>query len=282
MLRRLRARLRHNPTQKVASNTPEPDQELLESIFVVLKRQYADKPASVVREAAEKAAKVAVASLKNQSDWNPQKPETIEDRLEKCIRSLLHEEYPYTKSSMINEVASICAPYTVARILREKRRDHTGCRDIQFLDLPSELRNMIYELTVTTADQRVLYTGHIHSWCDLVPYGLKPAHPWKIYPTGLDAHQPPITRVSRQLRNETLGMFYAANTFAIVLPGYGWPTARRSVDVFLRWAKAIGADNRRAITKLYIYPYWQAKTFDQIMQEANLQWAEGIIRELHR
>ncbi|KAK5725491.1 hypothetical protein LTR15_003679 [Elasticomyces elasticus] len=144
---------------------------------------------------------------------------------------------------------------------------------------------MIYELTVTAPDQRVLYTGHTDSWGDMLLYGLKPAHPWGIYPTVLDARQPPITRVSRQLRNETLGMFYAANKFAIVLPGYAWPTAKKSVDIFLRWAKAVGEGNRRAIVKLYVcsqlYTHWQGKTFDQIMQEANLQWADGVIHELY-
>lgn len=77
---------------------------------------------------------------------------------------------------------------------------------ISFLDLPSEIRNIIYQdSSIYTA----LAEWH-DSWQDTseAPRGSFFS----------DLGQPPITRVNRQIRNETLPIFYGNHRFVIHLP----------------------------------------------------------------
>ena len=84
--------------------------------------------------------------------------------------------------------------------------DHsTGCtaaaallekRPTSFLDLPPELRNYIYSLTLP---QELHFTfGEENQWEEDKPI------------------QPSITRTSRQCRTESLPMFYSTNKFSAV------------------------------------------------------------------
>ena len=64
---------------------------------------------------------------------------------------------------------------------------------LSFLSLPPEIRNHIYDLSVPTS--RTFVIG-----------------PWR---PNTQRMQPPVTRVCKQIRNETLPMFVARNNFRI-------------------------------------------------------------------
>ncbi|KAK7914057.1 hypothetical protein PG985_011760 [Apiospora marii] len=82
-----------------------------------------------------------------------------------------------------------------------------------FLDLPPELRNKIYYLAL----------GEYETSSD--PYG----------PTTCTALAPPaLTRTNRQIRKETLGLYYSQNRFSFKLPFPGGP------DAFERWCTMMG------------------------------------------
>ncbi|KAK7987186.1 hypothetical protein PG996_006213 [Apiospora saccharicola] len=83
----------------------------------------------------------------------------------------------------------------------------------RFLDLPPELRNEIYYFAL----------GEHQTSSE--PYG----------PTTCTALAPPaLTRTNRQIRNETLGLYYSQNRFSFQLPVPG------GQDAFQRWCAAMG------------------------------------------
>lgn len=85
---------------------------------------------------------------------------------------------------------------------------------ISFLDLPAELRNRIYEhLLPLRQDWRIIATPFRD---DLMLFG----------------DQPAITRVSKQIRAETLEMFYATNTFVAYIQDSDF-------DPLVRWVNCI-------------------------------------------
>ena len=112
---------------------------------------------------------------------------------------------------------------------RRRRAQNTGRMSVpqatavpfRFLDLPPEMRNRIYEAVVISA--RPL---HIPSAC----YHGKEA----------SAVEPAITRVNKQLRRESLGMFYSMNAFE-------YHIHRCDFGYFLAWMDDIGLNNRSQI-----------------------------------
>ncbi|KAK8121851.1 hypothetical protein PG984_010521 [Apiospora sp. TS-2023a] len=83
----------------------------------------------------------------------------------------------------------------------------------RFLDLPPEIRNEIYYFAL----------GEHQTSSE--PYG----------PTTCTALAPPaLTRTNRQIRNETLGLYYSQNRFSFKLPLPG------GQDAFQRWCAAMG------------------------------------------
>ncbi|KAK6390994.1 hypothetical protein LTR81_026820 [Elasticomyces elasticus] len=81
------------------------------------------------------------------------------------------------------------------------------------MDLPAEIRNRNFEYAVTVQD---FYTAVITS----VVFGGRRVRV-------SDARQPPFTKVSRQLRRETLGIFYGIKTYALSCPYISPMTASR-------------------------------------------------------
>ncbi|KAK3657579.1 hypothetical protein LTR56_002354 [Elasticomyces elasticus] len=161
--------------------------------------------------------------------------QTLEQKLQKCINDLLRKEFPYTHASDINGAAASGAAGIASDILARKRTRKDGVRPLEFLDLPPEIRNLVYEYTVKQHDQ--CRGDNIVLWAG--SKGL-----------ALDAHaaaQPAITRVSWQLRHDTLSMFYGLNKFA-VLANYSHAAAiADGSSQACRWLRCIGAEKARMI-----------------------------------
>ncbi|KAK4944693.1 hypothetical protein LTR10_015863 [Elasticomyces elasticus] len=156
---------------------------------------------------------------------------------------MLREEYPFPHTSDIVEVASRGASANADEIIEKKRGRKEGVRPLQLMDLPPEIRNRIFEYAVssysvcsyarTTTDLQGL-------WCigELYRYA---------------AVQPAITRASRQLRKETLEMFYDANHFVVELIGWNsWKLTNIGDHRVSQWLEAIRPQNATAIKMITI------------------------------
>lgn len=104
---------------------------------------------------------------------------------------------------------------------RSPTKGSSGVRPAKFLDLPREIRDIIYEYAVRS------------------PHNLAVAR-----------RQPRITRVSRQVREETLAMFYEKNEFVVFLGILTWDAIVRRLK---EWLKAIGVANWSHIRALVVY-----------------------------
>jgi len=114
----------------------------------------------------------------------------------------------------------------------------------RFLDLPPELRDHIYESAV--------YTGTLY------PSTRRES-------SSNQATQPPITRASRQLRKESLPLFYSTNSFAMHpccvhctcdRPNGGSCekiTGNVAASAFMKWFESIGYANIRHIHKITVF-----------------------------
>lgn len=89
------------------------------------------------------------------------------------------------------------------------------------LDLPAELRNVIYEYAL-------VFERNIPPWDR--PRHRKVEEWW----------QPALTRTNRMIRGETLPIFYALNTFSL-------HPVRPHADRYVRWLLGIGTTNRRSM-----------------------------------
>ncbi|KAK4898262.1 hypothetical protein LTR27_004269 [Elasticomyces elasticus] len=153
-------------------------------------------------------------------------------------------------------------------------------RPSRFLGLPPEIRNLIYEYTITA--KGTLYVGTYDFW-SLSRYNLvaDSGSQWHEgrrafrYPT-LPV-QPPVTKVCRQLRAETLTTFYAVNSFAVKIAELD---REDNANIFVQWSKVIGMANRQAISRLYICDHKElgrGKTVKEIVTNAQLSWAAGAV-----
>ncbi|KAK6390286.1 hypothetical protein LTR65_005661 [Meristemomyces frigidus] len=104
------------------------------------------------------------------------------------------------------------------------------------LALPPELRNRIYKLALVQQ-----YS------IDLLPLRTSATD----HPISCAAQQPPLTLTSRQIRQESLALFYAANTFEVYAFGIG-PVFFMDLRHILRWCVKIGSANRRAMGRIVV------------------------------
>ncbi|KAK3658348.1 hypothetical protein LTR56_001759 [Elasticomyces elasticus] len=172
----------------------------------------------------------------------PQQPPTMSkqaiDTLQRAIRAALHEEFPHTYDSIINEAVDEYAEKIACKVMKlKKKKEHEGVRPLKLMDLPAELRTSIWEYAVTAA-------------CRLHVGGNDDPDDGADRPT-LEV-QPAITRVSKQIRKESLALFYTLNKFA------------GSVEVHLddgieqplaKWFQAIG-DEHAALVKKNNFRAW--------------------------
>lgn len=114
------------------------------------------------------------------------------------------------------------------------------------MDLPAELRILIFEYVLAPASDTVIRIRRHQSRSD-------------------EPCQPAITRTCRQLRQDSLPVFYALSNFKIVIL-YALPP---NFTVPKNWLRAIGAENAKHITRLDI-DYRRSKrqsptlTFDKL------------------
>ena len=94
----------------------------------------------------------------------------------------------------------------------------------RFLELPAELRNNIYEHAVADHKTQALTRPQ----------------------------QPAICRASRQLRHESLGLFYFTQTFVISTVGTPQKGGRTIVDKDRAWLESIGSRNRGHIRSVML------------------------------
>lgn len=99
----------------------------------------------------------------------------------------------------------------------------------RLLDLPAELRTYIFELVVTS--DKYLVTFRLDKYQQ---------------DTHQEATQPALTRVSKQLRRESLLLFYTANTFVLHSEG-------AKAEEGHKWARC----NERYLTEMTSLVIWQ-------------------------
>lgn len=106
-------------------------------------------------------------------------------------------------------------------------QDRTNQQAFRMLDLPAELRTRIYELVVIKAPviDTTITRDHVEIANMLI--------------------QPPLCRVCRQVRNESLPIFYGANVFLTICSSYG----RGLVD--LKWLQQLDTEHQRMLRNLY-------------------------------
>lgn len=76
----------------------------------------------------------------------------------------------------------------------------SGAATCHFLELPAELRNIIYELLLVPNADKLLRVHHVLEW---------QYREWKLADY---LFEPPILRASHEIRNEALPLFYGLNT----------------------------------------------------------------------
>ncbi|KAK3657580.1 hypothetical protein LTR56_002355 [Elasticomyces elasticus] len=195
---------------------------------------------------------------------------SFEDRLEACINTMLREEYPFTHTSVINGVASETAESVARKIIKRKKACKGGVRPLQFMDLPSELRNRIHEYTVSYYNKRGSAASSVKD--DEIVFAQ--------YLKTCVAMQPPITRVSRQLRSETLEMFYAMNRFVLYLEHRPVMDLVQGNFQASKWLRAIGSVNATHIKHFTIRynPRMLPIPMEEIFAKTGLSLVAGIVQ----
>ncbi|KAF2173732.1 hypothetical protein M409DRAFT_16006 [Zasmidium cellare ATCC 36951] len=145
------------------------------------------------------------------------------ERMEALIRKTLLDEYPHMKTSTLNKICTKSAADVAYNYQRESKNECAGIHPLKFFDLPREIREIVYGYVVSPSDGLPITlnncpAGVSCAWrtdtLDLynIFNTLRPYH--EQYVHGM---QPAITRVSRQLRQEALPLFYQINVFAVCL-----------------------------------------------------------------
>ncbi|KAK3657574.1 hypothetical protein LTR56_002349 [Elasticomyces elasticus] len=164
-----------------------------------------------------------------------------------------------------------------------KRRRKEGVRPLKFMDLPPEIRDQIYEYALKCRTSNWVFRGQQNegkiqlnaSKGALKSFSLEDQH----HP----ATQPSLTRVSRQLRAETLAMYYGINSFELRLDqGDDIPHVKaHNVEQMqaLKWLAAIGPSNAQLIKNikiLYAYESISQLEMDRLMNTKPLSTVAAV------
>jgi hypothetical protein len=98
-----------------------------------------------------------------------------------------------------------------------------------FLSLPQELRDHIYELALVKPRNTITMLSN-----------------YSCFQSEVSAAQPALARVNRQIRQETLPIFYSANLFLAEL------SDETDLDTAKRWLQAIGDENVKSLRRLVL------------------------------
>ncbi|KAK5687719.1 hypothetical protein LTS10_001859 [Elasticomyces elasticus] len=192
---------------------------------------------------------------------------SFEARLEACVSAMLREEYPCTHNTIINDVARVTASYGASEIVARKKACKKGVRPLQFMELPAEIRNRIHEYTVS----------HYQKWT-LAPGVQDDEIGFTGWSDGHAAVQPAITKVSRQLRGETLQMFYATNRFVLDLEDIADVELVQGTFSAIKWLMAIGTVNAAHIKDLKLRPRQLPVSIEEILAKTGLSLFAGTAK----
>ncbi|KAK4892304.1 hypothetical protein LTR27_009138 [Elasticomyces elasticus] len=203
--------------------------------------------------------------------------QSLEEKLEACINALLQKEFPYTHTSDINEAAAFGALNTAAKIVSRKKSRKEGVRPPKFLDLPPEIRDQIYACALKYRERRL--KGRPNEFTIQLDEAYGPLK--RSYPKGQfhPVTQPSLTRVSRQLRTETLSMYYSINSFELRLDDASVKVKKVEQMQALKWLAAIGASNAQLIKDItIIYSYDQIPKIEmsRLMKETALSTVAAV------
>ncbi|KAK5721181.1 hypothetical protein LTR17_014822 [Elasticomyces elasticus] len=139
--------------------------------------------------------------------------------------------------------------------------------------LPAEIRKRIFEYAVSSftqyKDKATIELQGIHSYGGF--------YEWT-------AAQPAITRVSRQVRADTLAMFYGTNHFIVEFRYVQSVTLAKVEDhKASQWLEAIGPQNAAAIKAITIYYSPRAlrklrTTINQVMAETSFRFVATVAK----
>ncbi|KAK4996596.1 hypothetical protein LTR66_003824 [Elasticomyces elasticus] len=146
---------------------------------------------------------------------------------------------------------------------RENESSHYEAADVcHFFDLPTELRCRIYQCTVLEREP--------------IPIPV-PLELWPLYEGSFGTHmeQPAIARTNRQLRQESLPIYYGCNTFS------GQCVARGAEFPFESWFQTIGEENRKLIRHVQVVNLFSERTIKEWLEwmkkEFGVSFAERVV-----
>ena len=170
---------------------------------------------------------------------------------------------------------------------------------MSFLSLPAELRTRIYELvTIPQSDRETNYeTGYTFRKQPAIRIGCRnilgsASRHMQNTPAGRNcrgwALQPSITRISRQVRTESLPVYYGANEFFFE-PYDRKENANTPVEFpyVQRWLKAIGPENRNLLKTVSIrggslnYRWYSARRFVALMAKRGIDLPDNVVSSFH-
>ncbi|KAK3626782.1 hypothetical protein LTR56_019600 [Elasticomyces elasticus] len=194
---------------------------------------------------------------------------SFEARLDACINAMLRDEYPSTYPSIIREVASETAASAASNIIKRNKACKQGVRPLQYMDLPPELRNLVHQYVVDYYHYQ--YSLYKRTQSNEIGFSL-------VY--SFEAVQPAISRVSRQLRTETLAMFYATNRFVLDLTWMGVSKVEGWVLLVGSWLTSIGAVNARHIKSFTIRydPDEMPWSVEEMLAKPGLSLVAGVVK----
>ncbi|KAK4498070.1 hypothetical protein PRZ48_010726 [Zasmidium cellare] len=192
------------------------------------------------------------------------------ESVEAAIKKLLLTEYPHIKTSILNRVCETGAGAVAYQFQYESRRETANVRPLKFFDLPREIRDVIYEYVVKPSDGLPITLNKCprRTGCAWAQQTVDIFNPMRSrYPEEyVHGEQPAITRVSRQLRQEALPLFYHVNVFAVCLARDAhppdpntWYFARYlenqdksvgGVELLANWLVGIGEKNVSDLAKI--------------------------------
>ena len=125
------------------------------------------------------------------------------------------------------------------------KSDGAISQTIPFTDLPAEVRNGIYTYALVGEQQISIYSYPEDANRYGLPSRLMRELSGDVLGLQRRVAQPPITRTSKQIRAETLPIFYGSNEFG----GYFYGKDLFTAPTTLRWVDMIGTKNRELMIK---------------------------------
>lgn len=186
---------------------------------------------------------------------------SFERSVQDTIETMLREEHPYIKTEAMKQIAKraantvaegvaeqyvyvVLATFGPSPLLTLVRSQQVACSkaNVSFLFLSAELRNRIYDHLLI---KRCHTKENVYEQRSIDI----------LSENAVNIRQPPITRICKQMRRETLGIFYGGNKFEAMLY-----TLNFEANDAIQWLRAIGNTNARMIKQLRPFYYGPQST----------------------